>query len=250
MKIKLYFLLFISFFLFQNADAQNDTLVVQRVKLVPESEVEKPKSSEANQNIDAEVQKLKEELNKKKEEKKEDAVVIVRSAKEIPKTPISKTRSTVVGMNMMTMVSRLVPFGNGIPISGPTSLMMRRYLGNRAFRLGIGLNASSDSENINAIIRIGSERKRELNEKFTFIRGVDFIFGSGSFNTPGFSFGNSGSISLGADLTFGLEYKFNKYVSVGTETLLFGGILASDFDSGLAVKIIPPIALYLNLKIN
>lgn len=159
-------------------------------------------------------------------------------------------RYTIVGMNMTTMLSRLAPFGNGIPLSGPTALMMRRYKGNRAFRFGLGLSASVNAETPNAAIRIGTERRKQLPNNFAFIRGVDFLLAVGNFNTPGFRFGDEGGAAIGADITFGLEYEFNQSVSIGTETILFGGIASDSNTNGLAVKLIPPIAIYLNLKLK
>lgn len=248
MKIKIYFLFFITLFFIQNIEAQDDTVKIKKIRLEPEATP--TPNVEEKKNLELEVEKLRKEIEAIKEKGRDEPVVIERSAKTPAPNSSVKTRYTMVNMNMTTMISRLVPFGNGIPLSGPTTLMLRRYRENRAFRLGVGLNASSDSENVNSIIRIGTERKRELNERFSFIRGVDFMFGTGSFNTPGFRFGSNNAVALGADLSFGLEYKFNKYISISTETLLFGGIASDDFESGLAVKIIPPIAIYLNMKIN
>lgn len=250
MKIRIYFFFIISTLVLQSIDAQTDTSKVQVIKQEAEQNVTQPSST--NQNLEAELKSLRQEVDKLKQAKtkENETVVIERSAKISTSNGIAKSRYTLINMNMTTMISRLVPFGNGIPLAGPTTLMLRRYRENRAFRLGIGLNASSDSENISSLIRIGTERKRDLNEKFTFIRGVDFMFGVGSFNTPGFRFGSNDAVALGADLSFGLEYKLNKYISISTETLLFGGLTSDNFDSGLSVKIIPPIAIYLNAKIN
>jgi hypothetical protein len=238
------FLLIILFFcgFSQMSDAQIDTIKASKNNTTTK-EVDKA------QQIEAELLKLKEEVQQLKQNKKDEPVVIVQSAKTISANKSAQRRYTVVNMNMTTMISRLVPFGNGIPISGPTSLMLRRYRDNRAFRMGIGLNASNDAESINSFLRLGTERKRELNDKLTFVRGVDFLLGVGTFNTPGFRFSGDG-VTIGADLSLGIEYRINKYISFSTETLIFGGVAANDFDSGFTAKIIPPIALYLNVKIN
>ncbi len=261
-----------SFLLLQNANAQQEVISVKKVRIVSAADTIKPTpdlskdvqnvkekpTSEGSEkpavDLNKEIQALKNEIKgikEKNEEKEKNApVVIIRSSENTPNKN-DAFRHTSIGMNMATLISRLVPFGNGIPLSGPTTLMMRRYNGNRAFRMGLGLNASVDATNINAILRIGTERKKELNSKFTFTRGVDFVLGAGSFNTPGFRFSNvdGGNGVIGALLSFGIEYNFNKNISLGTETLVFGGLATGNSDSGVALKIVPPIALFLNVKL-
>ncbi|MFZ4542632.1 MAG: hypothetical protein ACOYOA_01180 [Saprospiraceae bacterium] len=156
---------------------------------------------------------------------------------------------TSVGMNMTSLLSRLVPFGNGIPLAGPTTLMLRRYSSNRAFRLALGLNSNLETDRANASLRIGFEKKKELNTKFVFTRGIDAMLSAGSFNIPGFRFSNINSAFFGGLISFGLEYKLDKQISVGTETLLILG-LENENDVALAFKIVPPLALYLHANLN
>jgi hypothetical protein len=257
-----------SILLSQNINAQQEVITVKKVRIVSAADTikpnpdlsketqntgQKPSVSTNNddeikqeQDLNKQIQILKEEVKRIKD--KEEPVVIIRSSENEANNNLA-FRYTSVGMNMTTLLSRLVPFGNGIPLSGPTTLMMRRYNGNRAFRMGLGLNASADATNINAILRIGTERKKELNSKFTFTRGVDFVLGAGSFNTPGFRFSDSEGGIIGALLSFGIEYNFNKNISLGTETLVFGGLATGNSDSGVALKIVPPVALFLNVKL-
>jgi hypothetical protein len=238
-----YIFVFLSLFLLsQNIEAQQDSSTL--IKNNPNA----TKAEPTPQDISKEIQALKEEIKNMKDPntQQQQPVVIIRSSGSGSKSTF--IRYTSIGMNMTTLISRLVPFGNGIPLSGPTSLMMRRYRDNRAFRMGLGLNANADAENINAVLRLGTERKKDLNDNFTFTRGVDFILGSGSFNTPGFRFTNTDGGLIGGLLSFGLDYKINKFVSVGTETFVFGG-LGSGSSSGLVLKVMPPIALYLNMNL-
>jgi hypothetical protein len=244
-------------------NAQTDT--IKTVRLRSDKEViakdtvkatikETTKATTTNEMLLKEMQELRGELNKLKQTKQEEPdkkVIIVPS--KVKKAIINPVSSyTVVGMNVTTLLSRLVPFGDGIPLGGVTSVMMRRYKDNRAFRMGIGLNASNDAERLNASIRIGNERKREINPRYTFTRGVDFMIASGSFNTPGFNFSTGGIATLGAALSFGLEYNIDKHISIGTEALIFAGIGGNTTTGGsiLNIKVLPPVALYINTKLD
>jgi hypothetical protein len=239
--------------------AQQDT--IRRVRIISASETESVKKEEVatpavsspTVDLTKEIEDLKKEMNLLKDSKR---VVIIPTATDLSDAAVA--RQTIVGLNLTTLISRLVPFGNGIPLSGPTSIMLRRYRNNRAFRMGLGLNASNDAMHNNATIRIGTERRKELNPSFTFIRGVDFLLAAGSFNTPGFTFAGDNSGAIGAALTFGIEYNIAKNISIGTEALIFGGISqdvtsssggGSGTSSDFSLKIIPPIAIYLNASL-
>jgi hypothetical protein len=234
--------------------AQQDTTI----KIITISTIDTVKKAQAatpNPTVDLtrEIEDLKKEMNLLKDSKR---VVVIPTATDLSDATVA--RQTIVGLNLTTLISRLVPFGNGIPLSGPTSIMLRRYRNNRAFRMGLGLNASNDATHNNATIRIGTERRKELNPSFTFVRGVDFLLAAGSFNTPGFTFAGSNSGAIGAALTFGVEYNIAKNISIGTEALIFGGISqdvsatgggSSSSASDFSLKIIPPIAIYLNASL-
>lgn len=201
-------------------------------------------------NCQQQVELLKKELRESKEEYRKllEATTVVVVRKRETENPDNKPH-TIIGMNMTTMLSRLVPFGNGVPLAGPTSLMFRKLQGNKAFRLGIGLNARNEADVFNASLRIGVERQKELNKHFVFTRGFDGILATGSFNIPGFRFNDNTSNFLGALLSLGLEYRLDKRITLGTETLLVAGFQNTS-GSIFATQIVPPLALYLHATIN
>jgi hypothetical protein len=196
------------------------------------------------------IELLRKELGESKEEYQEllqsKTVVVKRNA--VTDNP-EKRSHTIVGMNMTSMVSRLIPYGNGVPLAGPTTLMFRKLQGERAFRFGIGLNARNDADVFNASLRIGTEKQRELNSRFVFIRGLDGILASGSFNIPGFRLNDRASTFLGALLSFGLEYRLEKNITVGTETLIMAGFQSGQ-NSIFGIQIVPPVAIYLHAAIK
>lgn len=164
--------------------------------------------------------------------------------------PKKSVRHTEVGLNMTTLLSRLVPFGNAIPLSGPTSITLKNYKANKGFRFGFGLQASPDSELKNIILRIGREKRKFLkNPKWAFNRSIDFVWAVGSFDTPGFIGLTNDVSAIGAALGYGIEYHFNESIFISTESSVFLG-LGSSTDSVINLKILPPIALMLNVNLN
>ena len=186
-----------------------------------------------------------------KEEQKAEKVEIIRIDKIQKETteapPEKKEHYREVSLNMMSLISRLAPFGNGIPLAGPTTLYLKKYNGRRAFRFGLSLQASPDAELSNTILRLGVEKRKPLNEHWAFTRATDFMCAFGNFDTPGF--GRDVEIStIGAGFGYGIEYIINKNISLSTEATVFLG-LGGGTSSVLNFKIIPPIAIYVNVKL-
>lgn len=200
-----------------------------------------------------ELKVMKEELKVIKEDKSEKAEKIKVIREQTPRSttpketvsPEDKVHYKEVSLNMTSLFSRLAPFGDGIPLAGPTTLYLKKYNGRRAFRFGLSLQSSSDAIFANTVIRLGVEKRKPLNTHWAFTRATDFIWAFGSFDTPGFG-RNSETRAIGAGLAYGVEYVINKNISLSTEATVFLGLGGS---SGLNFKIIPPIALYLNVKL-
>ena len=173
--------------------------------------------------------------------------VVLQKKEENQAAPNEKTvRYREISLNMMSLVSRIAPFGNGIPLAGPTTLYLKKYNGKRAFRFGLSLQASPDAQLSNTIIRIGVEKRKLLNNHWAFTRATDFMWAFGSFDTPGFG-REDGVQAIGAGFGYGIEYIINQNISISTESTVFLGLGSGD--SVLNFKIIPPIALYMNVKL-
>ena len=172
--------------------------------------------------------------------------VVIRKAESQSTTDEKAVRYREISLNMMSLVSRIAPFGNGIPLAGPTTLYLKKYNGRRAFRFGLSLQASPDAKLSNTIIRIGVEKRKPLNNHWAFTRATDFMWAFGSFDTPGFG-REDGVQAIGAGFGYGIEYIVNQNISISTESTVFLGLGSGE--SVLNFKIIPPIALYMNVKL-
>ena len=176
-----------------------------------------------------------------------DAPTVIAKKTEPQETTDEKAvRYREISLNMMSLVSRIAPFGNGIPLAGPTTLYLKKYNGRRAFRFGLSLQASPDAKLSNTIIRIGVEKRKPLNNHWAFTRATDFMWAFGSFDTPGFG-REDGVQAIGVGFGYGIEYIINQNISISTESTVFLGLGSGD--SVLNFKIIPPIALYMNVKL-
>ncbi len=173
-----------------------------------------------------------------------------RLVKTPPKDAPKKLKYKEVGLNMTSLISRIVPFGNQLPLAGPTTIYLKKYNGSRAFRFGLSLQASPDAVKLNTIFRVGVEKRKPLNEKWSFTRATDFMWAFGSFDTPGFIPGDGDVQAIGLGLGYGIEYNLNKFISISTESTVFLGLGNNGIDGSiLNFKIIPPIALFLNVKL-
>lgn len=159
--------------------------------------------------------------------------------------PEKKEKYIEVSLNTTSLLSRIVPFGNAIPLAGPTTIYLKKYNGNRAFRFGMLLQASEDAEFKNTILRLGIEKRKILNKHWAFTRASDFMLAFGKFDTPGFGKGSE-TQTIGAGFGYGIEYLLNKNISFSTEATVFLGLGGENV---LNLKVIPPIALYINVKL-
>jgi hypothetical protein len=159
--------------------------------------------------------------------------------------PEKKEQYTEISLNTTSLISRIAPFGNALPLAGPTTLYLKKYKGNRAFRFGILLKVSGDAEFNSAIFRIGVEKRKILNKHWAFTRATDFMWAFGQFDTPGFG-RNTEIQTIGVGFGYGVEYIINKNISLSTEATAFVGLGGQNV---INFKVIPPIALYINVKL-
>jgi hypothetical protein len=216
----------------------NKTIIFEKTE---EVDVKKPQTVKVREEVKVQ-EEVKAVVPVEREEKK---VVILK--------PLLVARHTEVGLNMTTLLSRLVPFGNAVPLGGPTSLWLKNYKENKAFRFGIGLQSSDDAEFKNGIIRIGREKRKQLkNPKWSFTRSIDFLWAFGSFDTPQFMNITNNSTTIGAALGYGIEYYINESVFISTESTVFLGLGGGGGTDNQLInfKILPPIAIFLNVNLN
>ncbi len=253
----LYFILYLLFIKINVLQAQTDTVKIGNSTIIfseDQPNTKKPVEVEYQTHIDVEKKVTEQPKIEVTSEKKETPNLIF-------VTPVVKSDSTMldvelilpkkeryreVSLNTTTLISRLIPFGNGIPLSGPTTVYFKKYNGNKAFRVGVALQASPDANLRNTVLRIGMEKRKVLDKKWSFTRSNDFMWAFGSFNTPGFG-RNTGTQSIGLGVGYGIEYNLNKNISISTESTIFLGIGGGD--TIIDFKIIPPIALYVNVKL-
>jgi len=157
-------------------------------------------------------------------------------------------RSKELGLNMSPLISQIIPFSNGTRLSGPFGLMYRTGRNNRYFNMELGVQIfnNNDSQNNYFNLALGFLTKKALGEKWNFYNSYNFLVSSGSFNEPNDPSNDSNGGSLGLSYAAGLEYKLKESIYIGTETHLFIGTS----DESLRIHIIPPVGLFIILKLN
>ncbi|GLR18767.1 hypothetical protein [Portibacter lacus] len=161
---------------------------------------------------------------------------------------------TEFGMNMTGLVNQLVPFKQITNKTGPYAATMKFIKDKNAFRMGIGMHILSDddfnnsgTDILNVNIRLGFERRNEVNEKFIFYQTFDLMLMAGNFNSPINDFTDTENAGAGIGLGLGIEYLIFENLSLSTEGIGFVGVVGGT-SSIFNATIIPPISIFLNYK--
>jgi hypothetical protein len=172
-------------------------------------------------------------------------------SQELIEKPIPKKNSKEIGVNITNFISQFVPFGNNAPNLGPFSYSYKYYGSAAAFRFGLGMNISSLENNFDDFflnIRIGYEKRKHINNKWAFTRGMDLAFFAGdeSLNTN-----NTGDapVILGIGPMIGIEFYIWPNVYLSTENFIFFGLGSSSNLVGLNLIVFPPKNLMLHVKL-
>lgn len=168
------------------------------------------------------------------------------------------TKYKMIGMNMTPLISQVIPFKTPSTRVGPYNFIYKSYYKqNTAFRMGLGMNLMDVVNGrtfIHVNTRIGVEKQKKLYKNWYVNGGLDAIGFAGGFNIPGdvantggINFGSNPDVGLGLGMTMGVEYFFNPRISLSTESMLFLGLRST---TALGFDIVPPIGLFLNVKLN
>lgn len=147
-----------------------------------------------------------------------------------------------MSINMSPLIFQLVPFKQGDVRTGPFGFAYAWGFGPHAFRGGLGFNIDPFGDsNTYGLLRVGYEYNRTVKEKWVFNSSYDLWMGGGGFNIPNTN--NNGAV-LGFALGLGAQYFINEHIFIATESNLFIGF--SDF---IVVQVVPPISIFLGIKI-
>lgn len=169
------------------------------------------------------------------------------SAQEIlekkPQEPILETQ-----LNLGSMVSQFIPFGNSTFRSGPFYVNWLSGQNNNLFRVSIGAKIEEsidffDNERDYVALGVGYTKRIQLNKSFVFDQSILFTAYSGGLNIPQSNFTAKGAI--GICVGFAPYYQLANKVKIGTELLLFLG-----YGETFSANIVPPIALNFAVRIK
>jgi len=161
--------------------------------------------------------------------------------------------TTEFGMNMTGLINQLIPFKQITNKTGPYSASLKFISDRNAFRMGIGIHvltqdfSSTGSDILNFNMRLGFERRHEVNPKFMFYQTFDLMLMAGNFNSPINDFTDDENAGGGLGLGLGIEYLIYENLSISTEGIGFIGLVGGT-SSLFSATVIPPIAVFLNYK--
>lgn len=116
--------------------------------------------------------------------------------------------------------------------------------------MDFGLRVSDDDfEDLSHLnVRMGFRKYRVMSEHWEYYRGFDVLLSAGGFNLPGDL--DNDSTAFGFGFPLGIVYRFNEYLSLSTEGLLFIGVASDDFrGTSSPIQIVPPISVMLTARL-
>ncbi len=151
-------------------------------------------------------------------------------------------------INLGSMVSQFIPFGNANFRSGPFYINWLSGENNNLFRVSIGAKIEEsldffDSDQDYVALGVGYTKRIRLNNSFVFDQSILFTAYSGGLNIPQSSFSAKGAI--GICVGFAPYYQVADRIKIGTEMLLFLG-----YGEKFSANVVPPIALNFAVRIK
>lgn len=161
-------------------------------------------------------------------------------------------RHREVLMNLTPLVSQFVPF-NASTISkfNVFDFETRRFKNGKGTRFGLGVNVNGEfnaSEPNSIYVRFGFIKRRQIAERFHFFRSWDINLVAEDTDINGRSVGKIGYNGFAPSYTAGFQYDFNRRIAISTEGILFLGLLDLN-NGGAKIKFIPPVGLFLHVKL-
>lgn len=152
-------------------------------------------------------------------------------------------------LNLTGLLNQFIPFGNPTTKIGPVMYAETKIRGQKIRRFGFGANVDPDDDSQTYFhLRFGGGKELTINEKWSYLRGLDVWAFIGNFNVPGEASSNSFfglDSGIGIAPFFGAKYHISERVNLGTETNLFLGLSSDD---GIALRAVPPISLFLSVR--
>jgi hypothetical protein len=153
----------------------------------------------------------------------------------------SAQRDTVVhdhyvGFDANSMLSQVIPFNTFNSSVGFPAIITRRLWNNKGFRSTAGLEIDQNRFTLsNFYFSVGYTSKKDIGEKFSWIRGIDVkVYGSNE-ELGFFGFGPY----------WGVEYHVNDVLSLSTESAIQLG-----FVNDVVLDIRPPVHIQCHFKLK
>lgn len=115
-----------------------------------------------------------------------------------------------IGFNINPLLSQLIPMNNINPNINSFAVNSRSFKGRHGFKsnFGVFLDESFNNEKF-VSMSVGYENRRKLTERIYFLKGIDLnILFSETFSDF--------TSLVGPGLSWGIEYKFTKHISLST----------------------------------
>jgi len=140
-------------------------------------------------------------------------------AQEETETTVKTKRTKELGINATGFLSSYLSFNSGLIDPGAYILTYKSLKeSGKGFRLGFGVLLDTENDDENFInLRIGYEKQNEINDRWTYYWGFDFVANLSDFE------GNSTQENTGIGIgpVFGLQHHFSDKIGVSTESSFY-----------------------------
>jgi len=129
-----------------------------------------------------------------------------------------------VGLDFTPLISKLVPFNLTETETGLIGLKYKRYKRTHAFRLNVGANLASPSNDENNFFyfSMGYEKRQTFTKNWSYVTGIEFV----SYFEDRAMFQEE--TFIGASKFFGIEFNISEHIFLATEGNL--AFLSADGD--------------------
>lgn len=148
--------------------------------------------------------------------------------------------SKEIGLNVTPLISQLIPFNLGSNEAGLIGLSYRKYYDTKALRINFGANITDNEINNGSpffYLSVGTEKRYTLGKKWYYTSGWDLLLYTEN--------DDDGAVFAMAK-TYGIDYHFTERFFLSTQAQWLIGL---QVESGLVIRMIPPAAIFFNVRL-
>ncbi|MBS3915077.1 MAG: hypothetical protein KG003_11290 [Bacteroidetes bacterium] len=158
------------------------------------------------------------------------------------------TSQKYLGFDANPMLSQFLPFNRVVVSSNTFAVTTRRYWGRHGLRASYGVGLG-DALDVNFLqFMLGYDYRVPLNKHWYYFNGVDLLLRFSEDLSSNFPVATGDAQGIGIGGHWGVEYAFNKVISVSSEASL--RMMVDPGNDDASFILVPPINLTVHFNIS